>query len=262
VTPDWISDDGTVSLYHGDCENVLPALAGRAALAVTSPPYNCGKEYGDAPTDDMGITDYLNWLDRVYHGMASAVAAGGYIALNIPNWIGSREERVYAYDEIKNIADRHAPFVDSIVWDKGPPNGAAWGNYPTRPRLRANHEWVLIHGGVGLPLGDNNITWGDWSRYTVSVWRIQPVLPFGHLHPATFPDELPTRLVKLYAPTGGVVLDPFMGTGTTGAAAVRHGRQFIGIEKERRHFDTARARIQEALDQQALFATPTPGAPA
>lgn len=242
---------GNAVLYHGDCLEVMEAIETIDAV-ITSPPYNCGMEY--ATYDDARpIADYFGFIEDVYAATATKLAPGGYAAWNIPVFIGSREWQVFAIDEFKPIADRHLRFVDLIVWDKGPPNGCAWGNPDTSPRIRAGHEWVMVHGSDGKR-ASRGIGISEWSALTQSPWKIQPSLPLRKHHPATFPVELPTRLAKLYAPAGGVVFDPFMGTGTTAEACFATGRRFIGAEIDRGYFDLACERLKAIEAQGRLFA--------
>jgi site-specific DNA-methyltransferase (adenine-specific) len=236
---------GDVTIYHGDCLEVLHDTTGLAYdLIITSPPYNCGKAYG-AHDDAMDAKDYFSWFEDRYHAMASSLLAGGYCCVNAPTWMGSRADRLFAFDEFKPLADRHLRFHDLIIWDKGPPNGMAWGNHPNAPFIRANHEWVFVHRAEGPPRGDSDISWAEWSRLTQSVWSIQTTLPHREQHPATFPYELPRRLVMLFSAPGATVCDPFMGTGTTLVAAKRLGRKAIGIDREERYCEMAAMALRQ-----------------
>lgn len=236
-------EDATVKLYHGDCFDLR--VGREADCVITSPPYNCGMDYGGAYNDGQPVNEYLSWLEDRYAAIANRTRPGTFVCLNVPSWIGSRDEQVFAFDEYKAIADRSLNFWDLIIWHKSPPNGTAWGNYANSPRIRANHEWVLVHRAEGAPLGQSDITWADWSRLTQSVWSIQPTLPYSKEHPATFPETLPSRLALLFSPAGGTVFDPFMGTGTTGAAAKRLGRKFIGVEINEKYCEIAARRLSQ-----------------
>lgn len=182
----WEKDG--VRLYLGDCLDVLPHLEDSMDLVVTSPPYNCGMDYGICG-DSLPVKDYFAWFESVFCHVARTVKPSGRMAVNVPSWIGSRSEQVFAFDEYRAILDRLMFFRDAIVWDKGPPNGAAWGNYPTSPRIRAGHEWILVYQlGTGST-GKSDISWEDWSRFTQSLWRVPATFPYGKEHPATFPEE-------------------------------------------------------------------------
>lgn len=98
MTP-YYEQDG-VRIYHGDCADVLPHVS--ADLVVTSPPYNCGMAY-DGHDDAMPLAAYWDWIETRYHAMANATNAGGFVCFNVPSWIGSREEQVFAFEEYKAI---------------------------------------------------------------------------------------------------------------------------------------------------------------
>src|SRR5690606_27738151 len=110
--------------------------------------YNCGMDYGGW-NDQQPVAQYFSFFESVYHAMASRAKPGAHVVVNVPSWIGSRENQVFAFDEYKAICDRHLRFIDLIIWAKSPPNGTAWGNYPTSPRIRANHEWLMVHRAEG-----------------------------------------------------------------------------------------------------------------
>ena len=234
---------GSCRLIQGDCQKVLPLL-NHVDTVITSPPYNCGMDYGISG-DEMDIDEYWSWLEEIMFLAMGRVCWSGYLCINHANFIGSRELRAYVPDELHAILSRVGPFVDHIIWDKGPANGAAWGNYPTSPRIRAQHENIWIHGGVNK-MRDSDITWSEWSQFTTSIWRIPTAGIDLNIHPAMMPVEVARRLCLLYSPAAGWVLDPFMGSGTTGVASIVTNRAFIGIEKDPAFFDVAIKRIQQA----------------
>jgi DNA modification methylase len=105
------------------------------------------------------------------------------------------------------------------------------------------HEWIVLMAKEHWSLRDKSASGvGD-------VWRIPPMADKDH--PAPFPVGLPSRAIE----TSGAqsVIDPFMGSGTTGVAAAMHGRAFVGIELEPRHFETACRRIEDAQRQAPLI---------
>lgn len=239
---------GDATLILGDCLEVLPTL-GPVDCVVTSPPYNCGKNYGSY-ADRLPVDEYITFLRGAVFGADCA----RYIC-NVGQYIGSRSERLLSRDILATAAGA-LPLVDEVIWDKGPPNGAAWGNYPNSPRIRAQHESIFVFGDASMPTG-NGLTWQDWSRLTTSIWRVTPNVDL-QIHPAMMPDEIAWRCVALWSDVDGVVLDPFMGSGTSGVACAKLGRKFIGIEIEPKYFDIACRRIDDAYRQPRLFTEPTP----
>jgi DNA modification methylase len=204
-------------------------------------------DYGVGSNDLMPLPDYFGFIEETYRQCVQATSPGGYVIWNVPSWIGSRSEQVFAFEEYKAIFDRNSTFHDLIIWAKCPPSGAAWGNYPTAPRIRANHEWVLVYKMHGKSLGPSDIAWADWSRFTQSVWNVNPQLPFGHLHKATFPIEIPRRAILLYSPRDSTILDPFCGTGTTLEAAKLLGRRAVGIEQNEAYCEIAANRLRQGV---------------
>jgi DNA modification methylase len=233
---------GDATLYLGDCREILEWLPS-VDTVVTSPPYNCGKDYG-AANDQLDLDDYLAFLRDTLFGASSRVRV-----VNVGQFIGSRETRKLFRDILLSVS--FEPLVDEVYWDKGPVNGSGWGNYPNSPRIRAQHENIFVFGETRMPYG-NGLEWKDWSRLTTSIWRIPPKVDLS-LHPAMMPLALAERCISLWSDMNGEVLDQFMGSGTTGVAALKLGRRFIGIEQNETYFDIACRRIEDSLRQGSLF---------
>ena len=238
---------GDCTLLLGDCLDIITTLEPVDAV-ITSPPYNCGKDYGSAGDDRE-----LEELERLIAGACfSGIARRSVV--NVGQYIGSRAQRILFRDLLERAAGRR-PF-DEVIWDKGPANGAAWGNYPNSPRIRAQHESIYAFGEPKMPNG-NGLSWAEWSSLTTSIWRITPNVDLK-LHPAMMPVAVAQKACALWSDCEGTILDPFMGSGTTGVACVNLGRKFIGIELEPKYFDIACRRIEEAYKQPRLFDEPAP----
>lgn len=232
---------GNAILYLGDCRDIIPSI--QADTVMTSPPYNCGMDYGDT-SDKIDLADFMILL-RNSIGKANARVK----IVNVGQYIGSRSERVLFRDVLSD-AFLESP-IDEVIWNKGPANGAAWGNYPTSPRIRAQHESIFVYGNATMPNG-NGLDWAAWSRLTTSIWTIPAKVDLS-THPAMMPVEIAERCIMLWCDKDGDVLDPFMGSGTTGIAALKLNRPFIGIEQDERYFDIACKRIEDAQRQGDLF---------
>ena len=149
-----VLSDG-IEIWLGDCRDVMP-LIGRVDTVVTSPPYNCGKDYGEFG-DSLAVADYILFLKATVFSVQAE-----RLCVNVANYFGSRADRVRTQDVVFEAA-RPWPLIDEIIWDKGPPNGAAWGNYPTSPRIRAQHENVYVYGSNRLA-SDSGITGRNGRR--------------------------------------------------------------------------------------------------
>jgi site-specific DNA-methyltransferase (adenine-specific) len=139
-----------------------------------------------------------------------------------------------------------------IIWNKGAGAGVsmAWGSWKSasNPVLRDVHEYILIFskGDFGRKRGEgqeDTIEKEDFMAWTKSVWDMNTESAKKVGHPAPFPEELPHRLIQLYSFTGDVILDPFMGSGTTAVAALKAGRKYIGYEIEPDYVELANERI-------------------
>lgn len=235
---------GNCLLICDDCRDVLPSF-GPVDAIVTSPPYNAGKDYRSS-SDDLPIEQFEAFLTETLFSPEARVRV-----INVGEFVGSRHNR-YRFADVLHQASGCEPLRDHVIWDKGAALGAAWGNRPNSPRVRAQHENVFVYGDTRMPNG-NGLDWADWSRLTTSIWRIAPNVDLS-LHPAMMPLDLACRMVRLWSDTEGVVCDPFMGSGTTGVACVRAGRRFVGIENDPASFELAIRRITEAIAQPDLFA--------
>lgn len=238
---EWVTI-GRARLALGDCRDILPTLP-KVDAVVTSPPYNCGKDYGEGG-DSLPLDEFKAMLrDTLFAADARA------FVVNVGQYVGSRASRVLFRDLLTEVSPY--PLVDEVIWDKGPANGAAWGNYPNSPRIRAQHESIYLFGNARMPTG-NGLSWADWSRLTTSIWSIPAIVDLS-IHPAMMPLAVAERCIRLWSDVNGVVLDPFMGSGTTGCAAHNQQRDFIGIEREPKYFDIACKRIEQAQRQGDLF---------
>lgn len=250
------------------------------ALVVTSPPYFAGKAYEQALGEGHIPADYQQYLCMLYDvfaACATALEPGGRIAVNVAN-LGRKPYRSLASDVIRILQDDLGLLLrGEIVWRKGEgaTGSCAWGSYQSasNPVLRDLTERVIVAGKgrfdravdrktrirTGLP-HRNTITADDFMSWTTDVWDVPTESANRVGHPAPFPVELPQRLIELLTFEGDVVLDPFMGSGSTAVAALRTGRHFIGFDTDAAYAAAAMARV--TAERAALGRTPTTGAPA
>jgi site-specific DNA-methyltransferase (adenine-specific) len=119
--------------------------------------------------------------------------------------------------------------------------------------LRDIHEYILIFskGDYKREKGDkeNTISKEQLMEWTKSIWTMNAESAKRIGHPAPFPEELPYRLIQLYSFTGDIILDPFMGSGTTAVSALKTNRKFVGYEISKEYIDLAKKRIEPLLKQ-------------
>jgi site-specific DNA-methyltransferase (adenine-specific) len=234
------------------------------ALVVTSPPYFAGKEYetalgeGHVPGDYL---DYLTMLRDVLAECARTLEPGGRIAVNVAN-LGRRPYRSLAADVTTILQDDLRLLLrGEVIWQKqrGASGSCAWGSYqsPANPVLRDTTERVIIaskgrfdrvgrSASPGAP-GGATIPGDEFMEATLDVWEIPAESATRVGHPAPFPVALVERCIQLFTYDGDVVLDPFMGSGTTAVAAVNTGRRYVGYDTDPDYVRRARERVSSMV---------------
>lgn len=216
------------------------------SLIVTSPPYNVGKEYDNK----FRLNDYLDYLDGVWEECLRILRPGGRLCINVAG-IG-RKPFIPLYSDITNRLIEMGFFMrGDIIWDKGASVGSstAWGSWmsATNPTIRDVHEHILIFSKYTNRLNKNgkesDISRDEFLEYTKSIWSFPTESASVIGHPAPFPEELPARLIKFYTFIGDLVVDPFVGSGTTCVAAKKLGRHWLGFDNNPEYVNLARKRI-------------------
>jgi site-specific DNA-methyltransferase (adenine-specific) len=216
-------------------------------LMVTSPPYNVTKEYDK----DLTLREYLQLLRKVFTETHRVLVYGGRVCVNVANL--GRKPYIPLSDHISQMMSEIGYLMrGEIIWYKGAGAGVsmAWGSWQSaaNPVLRDTHEYILVFSKGSFsrkkPDGKSNtITREQFMEWTKSVWLMNPDSAKKVGHPAPFPVELPYRLIQLYTYTEDIVLDPFMGSGSTAIAALKAGRKYIGYELDEAYKNIAEGRI-------------------
>jgi DNA modification methylase len=221
---------------------------GSVQLVITSPPYNVGKSY-ESP---MALAEYLVFLKEVWQECVRVLCHGGRLAVNVASTWRQPYIPLHAYITTQLIEELGLYMRGDIIWDKGPSVGVstAWGSFAkaSNPTLRDVHEFIMVFSKGSPKLEPNGQQSGirndEFVEWTKSVWHFNTVSPKRAGHPAPFPEELPRRLMLLYTNVGDLVLDPFIGSGTTAAVAVKEGRHFIGYDVVEEYCDVTRKRVE------------------
>jgi len=250
-------DLGDITLYRGDCLEVIQTLESESVDAVIAdPPYNVGKDYGE--TLDRR-KDYREWCEK---------------------WITQsfRVTRDIGIVSVKNIVrnlpimfaemDKHGDLINQVIWR----NVSA--NHNKRSFWNA-YESILIYSAdefytFNTYAQTQEVSKPSWSKerrerqknqmrdiwddiknvYSGSVNHPEVIHAddgtMKKAHPCQQPIDLPKRIIEFFTKEDYIVLDPFMGSGTTGVACVQTGRRFIGIEIDQKYFDIAVKRIEKA----------------
>lgn len=236
------------------CEDVLGALKkipdNSVHLAITSPPYNVGKDY-DNHNDKMDYQEYLDWLEKVWIETKRVLVDGGRFALNIAP-TGIKDFIPIHHDFTNQMRKIEMKFRTEIIWYKQTMlKRTAWGSFksPANPHIVPSWEYVLIFSKGRDRLDghdkDADITKEEFMKFSDGVWYIPPETQRNG-HPAPFPEELIYRLIKFYSYKGNNVLDMFGGTGTVAVVAFKTGRNFIHIDISPEYCQTAEKRLTQA----------------
>ena len=231
--------DEWVTIYHGDCREILPTLE-KVDLVLTSPPYNLGNSvkgsfYGGkgkgerieylSHDDDMPYEEYRAWQHEILKLCYDQLQETGVIFYNHkPRITGG------IFDDRKDLLP--FPIRQEIIWDRcGMVNfsGSFFATNTERLYIIAKEDWKPNKECLG---------WGE-------VWRITPET--DNPHPAPYPIKLALKVIASATQTGAIVLDPFMGSGTALRASLNLNRKCIGIEIEEKYCEIAARRCQQQV---------------
>jgi len=258
-------------LYLGDATEILAMLPDNEVdLMITSPPYNIGIKYENW-NDRMPWDKYFEWTEkwlrealRVIKPIGGRACINHYLSLGSGargNKIGSKQgnnqglwydsNRLAPLMEINSICSRIGYKHHSVVvWeDITLSRKTAWGSWlsASSPYINSPYEGILINfKDVWKKDGDgmNTINEKDFVSLTRGIWEIgTDSSPYTV---ATFPIKLPVNCINLLTYVNDLVIDPFVGSGTTGIAAEKMGRRWIGIEISEKYAKIASRRISEA----------------
>ena len=251
VEPTQLNDapEAVLDQFYCQSSETMDQLPdGSVALMITSPPYNVGKEY-DA---DLSLSEYLDLLKRVLTETYRVLEPGGRVAVNVAN-LGRKPYLALNHKVAVMLDDIGFLLRGEIIWQKakGAGGSCAWGSWQSakNPTLRDIHEYVVVackESYTRVRRGGDTIERDEFMEATLSVWDIQSESAKRVGHPAPFPVALPKRLIELYTFEGDLVLDPFIGSGSTAVAAVESGRHYIGYDTDASYIDVARERVAEA----------------
>lgn len=223
----------------------LPLDSNSVDLILTSPPYGLDKPY-------LGITDLaegwqsfmVEWLGEAYR----VATDGGRLALNIPLDTSAPEPRPTYAQAVSAAIEAGWTYRWTIVWNEGNVSrSVARGSVDSAsaPHVIAPVEMIAVfHKGTWPRIaGQSDIDHADWLEWTNGLWTFQGESRAWEGHPAAFPLELPTRLIRLLSFREDYVLDPFAGSGTTLVAAHRLGRHGIGYDLSEQHVASTKRRL-------------------
>jgi site-specific DNA-methyltransferase (adenine-specific) len=266
-----------MDLRHGDCLDVMRTMDDASVdLIVTSPPYADARQstYGGPSCDE-----YAAWFMPIAAEMKRVLKPEGTLIINIKEKVVEGERHTYVLELIIEMRKQGWLWTEEYIWHKKSSVPGKWNNrfrdgWERCLQFNKQRTFGMYQESVMVPVADatskrlNRLNPNDLTRdnsktgsgfginrshlvgrpmvYPDNVLHLAPETT-NKSHSAVFPVELPLWFIKLFSADGDVVLDPFMGSGTTGIAARQLGRSFIGIEKNATYFSYASNRLAQRL---------------
>jgi site-specific DNA-methyltransferase (adenine-specific) len=251
------------TIIHRPCQKMTELPDNCLHLMITSPPYNVSKEYDE----DLSLEEYITILREAFSETYRVLVNGGRACVNVAN-LGRRPYIPLSGYIASMMIDIGFKMRGEIIWNKAASASpsTAWGSWQSaaNPILRDVHEYILVFS-KGLykrertkeekEIKKDTITKEQFMEWTKSVWTMNAERAKRIGHPAPFPEELPYRLIQMYSFTEDIILDPFMGSGTTAVAAIRSQRNYVGYDISEDYIALAAKRIK-AAKQPDLFKDP------
>ena len=227
--------DEHVTLYHGDCREVLPSLSERVDVTITSPPYNIGDMTGGYANLANG---YHSWRDTLPHheyvAMQRSVLQECWRLSQLGIFYNHkpRIKNGVLWTPLELAGD--LPLRQIVIWDRG--SGMNWSH----THFVGRQEWILVYAKEAMRWSKDVSSIGD-------VWRFAPAIGEAERlgHPAPFPPDLPARVLTITSAQS--ILDPFAGSGTALRVAKDYGRRAIGVEIEERYCEIAARRLSQGV---------------
>lgn len=266
----------TGTLVLADSRDYLSTQSDLADLIVTSPPYADARQ---KHYDSVHPDDFADWFMTFHQPFYDALKPSGSLVINIKDKVVNGVRHRFVWHMIENLCKNGWYAIDDYIWHKTNPMPGYW---PTRLRdgweycfhLAKSPKPYFNAEAVKKPIGGwastrlKRLGKNDTSRHNsvnksgfgrdISSWvGKETVLPSNVLslplvgknknHPAVFPVDLPLFFIKLLSPIGGMVVDPFGGSGSTGIAAFLSGRNFVYVDNNPEYFNAAYDRIVEEI---------------
>ena len=237
-------------IFHKSSENMSELENNSVSLTVTSPPYNIGKD------SDLDLTDDEYWamMENIFTETYRVTESSGRLVVNVAN-LGRKPYIPFSKYFTELLIEIGFIMRGEIIWQKSKGANAnfAWGSWlsASNPVIRDIHEYCLVFSKDSLrksSQGESSIKKEEFMESTLSIWNINPARAKKIGHPAPFPIELPQKFINLYTYKKDLVLDPFLGSGTTAVAAKLLERNFIGYEIEEKYIAIANNRLKTEVN--------------
>ena len=234
-------------IFNKSAENMSELVDNCVSLTITSPPYNVGK------LSDLDLDEKKYWklMQKCFQEVYRVTESGGRLVVNVAN-LGRKPYIPFSNQFTDMLIKLGFIMRGEIIWQKSKGANAnfAWGSWlsASNPVIRDLHEYCLIFSKESLNRnkdGESTIDKEEFMDSTLSIWNILPAKAKKVGHPAPFPEELVDRFINLYSYKKELILDPFMGSGTTALAAINSDRKYVGYEVNKEYCELAAIRIKD-----------------
>ena len=233
-------------IFNKSSEDMNELVDNCVSLTVTSPPYNIGKD------SDLELNDEEYWkmINKVFSETYRVTKSGGRLVVNVAN-LGRKPYIPFSKYFTEALNEIGFIMRGEIIWQKSKGANAnfAWGSWlsASNPVIRDIHEYCLVFSKDSMKNssgGKSTIEKDEFMESTLSIWNITPEKAKKIGHPAPFPVELPKKFINLYSFEDDLILDPFIGSGTTAIASKLLERKYIGYEINKNYIEIANNRLK------------------
>ena len=233
-------------IFNKSSENMNELVDNCVSLTVTSPPYNIGKD------SDLELNDEEYWkmINKVFSETYRVTKSGGRLVVNVAN-LGRKPYIPFSKYFTEALNEIGFIMRGEIIWQKSKGANAnfAWGSWlsASNPVIRDIHEYCLVFSKDSMKNsggGKSTIEKDEFMESTLSIWNITPEKAKKIGHPAPFPVELPKKFINLYSFKDDLILDPFIGSGTTAVASKLLKRKYVGYEINKNYIEIANNRLK------------------
>ena len=233
-------------IFNKSSEDMNELVDNCVSLTVTSPPYNIGKD------SDLELNDEEYWkmINKVFSETYRVTKSGGRLVVNVAN-LGRKPYIPFSKYFTEALNEIGFIMRGEIIWQKSKGANAnfAWGSWlsASNPVIRDIHEYCLVFSKDSMKNssgGKSTIEKDEFMESTLSIWNITPEKAKKIGHPAPFPVELPKKFINLYSFKDDLILDPFIGSGTTAVASNLLQRNYIGYEINKSYVEIALNRLK------------------
>ena len=248
-----------IQIYHGDCHDISLLNIQNIDCIIADPPFNVGKNYGENTNDNQTKYEYMDWLRFRFMRIIESLRCGGSV------WVMNSTDNIF--DTYKILESLHLDFQNLIVWPYGNPIPSknrfakTWRPILFMRKPHGNFIWNSDSDRIRRDTIYSNTSYMDVNKSVHDVWPDIPKLVGGFLsqkelikdkngkfaHIAQMPEALAERSILFSTNKNDLILDPFMGSGTTLYAAKKLGRRAIGIEIEEKYCELAVKRLQQDI---------------